>query len=52
MTFENQPDLKNRFFIDLFINSPIGIFVVQEGKFQFVNPKFQKILGYTEGELL
>ena len=52
MTLENQPDLKNRFFINLFINSPIGIFVVQEGKFQFVNPKFQKISGHTEGELL
>jgi len=52
MTFENQPDLKNRFFIDLFDNSPIGIFVVQEGKFQFVNPKFQEISGYTEAELL
>jgi len=52
MTFENQPDLKNRFFIDLFINSPIGIFVVQEGRFQFVNPKFQEISGYSEGELI
>jgi PAS domain S-box-containing protein len=52
MTTDNQPDLKNRFFINLFTNSPIGIFIVQEGKFQQVNPEFQKIAGYTEDELL
>jgi PAS domain S-box-containing protein len=52
MTLENQPDLKNKYFINLFTNSPIGIFVVQEGKFQHVNPEFQKISGYAEDELI
>lgn len=52
MSSANQPDLKNRFFINLFTNSPIGIFVVQDGKFQFANPEFQKISGYSENELI
>lgn len=52
MSLENQPDLKNRFFINLFTNSPIGIFVVQDGKFQHVNPEFQKISGFTGDELI
>ena len=52
MTIENHPDLKNRYFFNLFATSPIGIFIVQEGKFQHVNPEFQKISGYTEDELI
>ena len=33
-------------------NATAGIFIVQDGKFQFVNPEFQKYTGYTEDELL
>ena len=33
-------------------SSPIGIFVAQDGKFQFVNPQFQTHTGYSEDELL
>lgn len=33
-------------------SSPIGMYVVQSGKFQFVNPQFQQDTGYTEDELL
>ncbi len=33
-------------------SSPIGIYIVQDGKFQFVNPQFQKSCGYDEKELL
>ncbi len=33
-------------------SSPIGVYIVQDGKFQFVNPQFQKHAGYTEDELL
>jgi len=39
-------------FKSLTSSSPIGIYVVQDGKFQFVNAQFQKYAGYSEDELL
>jgi PAS domain S-box-containing protein len=51
-TTENQPDGTIKSFTDLFVGSPIGIYIVQEGKFQFVNPEFQETAGYREDELL
>jgi PAS domain S-box-containing protein len=33
-------------------NAGLGIYIVQEGNFQFVNPVFQNLTGYTEKELL
>jgi len=38
-------------FRTLFVSSPIGIFIVQDGKFQAVNPQFQNITGYSRAEL-
>jgi len=32
-------------------SSPIGIYIVQGGEYKFVNPEFQKYLGYTEEDL-
>uniref|UniRef100_A0A7C5EPD1 histidine kinase n=1 Tax=Desulfobacca acetoxidans TaxID=60893 RepID=A0A7C5EPD1_9BACT len=32
--------------------APIGIFIVQEGRFKLVNPGFQRITGFTSEELL
>jgi len=40
-------------FIKTLISSaPLGIFVVQDGKFRLVNPGFQQITGFSEEELL
>lgn len=33
-------------------NSPVGIYIVQDGKFRYVNPQVQKVLGCSENELL
>ncbi len=39
-------------FTTLASSSPVGIYIVQGGKFQFTNPQFQKYTGYSEDELL
>jgi len=52
MRTENKPDLKNSYFESIFTNSPIGIYIVQNRKFQFANPEFQQILGFHAKELL
>ncbi|MGH7791898.1 MAG: PAS domain S-box protein, partial [Thermodesulfobacteriota bacterium] len=39
-------------FRNLSNRSPIGVYIVQDGKFQFVNPQFQKYTGYDEYDLL
>jgi PAS domain S-box-containing protein len=41
-----------KLFSDLANSSQIGIYIVQDGKFVFVNPQFQKNMGFTEDELL
>jgi PAS domain S-box-containing protein len=33
-------------------DSSVGVYIVQDGKFCYVNPNFQSFTGYTEGELL
>ncbi len=33
-------------------SSPVGVYVVQNRKFQFANPQFQKYTGFNEDELL
>ena len=40
------------FFANIFINSPIGIYIVQDGKFIFMNPEFLRIGGFDEQELI
>jgi diguanylate cyclase (GGDEF)-like protein/PAS domain S-box-containing protein len=36
----------------LIINSPIGIYLVQNGRFKFVNNKFKEYTGFSDEELL
>jgi PAS domain S-box-containing protein len=36
----------------MFINSPIGVFIVQNRNFQLFNPEFQELTGYSRDELL
>lgn len=43
--------LEKDFISQLFFNSPIGIYILQNGRFRFVNPEFQNITGYDEQEL-
>ncbi|MCF8082293.1 MAG: PAS domain S-box protein [Deltaproteobacteria bacterium] len=45
-------DQDTTFFANIFFDSPIGIYMVQNGKFIFVNPEFQKISGFDEKELI
>ncbi|MBW2215645.1 MAG: PAS domain S-box protein [Deltaproteobacteria bacterium] len=51
-TLQGHFDGDAGFLTSIFINSPIGIYVVQNGKFCFANPKLQEITGYKEDELL
>ncbi len=39
-------------FAALFFSSPIGIFILQEGKFVDVNPQFERLIGFSRAELL
>jgi len=47
----DRPDLERHFVRQLFLNSPIGIYITQNGRFRFVNPEFERITGYPESEL-
>ncbi len=38
-------------FTGAFMSSPIGIYIIQDGRFRFTNPKFQEITGYSRQEL-
>ncbi len=39
-------------FMILSSNSPVGIYIVRNGKFQFLNPRVLKFTGYAEDELV
>ncbi len=38
-------------FRDITENSPLGIYLIEKGKFRYVNPRFAEIHGYGPGEL-
>ncbi|WP_338827708.1 PAS domain S-box protein [Neomoorella thermoacetica] len=37
---------------NLFTHSPIGIYIVSEGKFQLINPQFEILTGYRQDKLI
>jgi two-component system cell cycle sensor histidine kinase/response regulator CckA len=39
-------------FRTLFDKSPVGLFIIQDRKFQLINPKFLELTGYKEDEFL
>jgi predicted polyphosphate/ATP-dependent NAD kinase len=46
MDIKNQPDLKNRFIQNIFINSPIGVYIVQDGKLLLADADEQALLRF------
>ncbi len=35
-----------------FTSSPIGLYILQDGKFRFINASFERLLGYRHGSLI
>lgn len=49
---ETERERAERLYQTLVSSSPTGVYIVQEGRFVFVNPQFRKYTGFTEEELL
>lgn len=47
-----ENDQFKTFLESFFYNSPIGLYIVHEGRFELVNSEFLKSTGYTEKELI
>ncbi|MDY6974398.1 MAG: PAS domain S-box protein, partial [Thermodesulfobacteriota bacterium] len=47
-----EPNLMDEFSVALLSTSLIGIYIVQDGKFQLVNPQLERLTGYSKDELL
>lgn len=48
-SFQSQSD---DLFRSLALSSPVGIYIIQEGTFRYVNPAFERYTGYTVEELI
>ena len=49
---ERERKQAEELFRGLAANSPVGVYIVQKGKFVYTNPQFQRDSGYREDELL
>jgi diguanylate cyclase (GGDEF)-like protein/PAS domain S-box-containing protein len=47
-----EHEREKEFYKSLAISSLVGIYILRDGKFRFVNPKFQEYVGYSAGELI
>jgi diguanylate cyclase (GGDEF)-like protein/PAS domain S-box-containing protein len=47
-----EHEREKEFYKSLAISSLVGIYILRDGKFRFVNPKFQEYVGYTANELI
>ncbi len=52
MKLDYQYEIDNAILNILFMNAPIGIYILNGGRFVFVNPQFQRYTGYSRDELL
>ncbi len=50
-TPHQEMQLEQQFVSKFFNNSPIGVYIFQNNAFQFVNPEFLRITGFSEQEL-
>ena len=48
----SQPRREQELFRTLADNSPIGVYIVQDGRFRFVNYQLQECMKYTQSELI
>jgi len=49
--YESEYKNLQKLFGTLFINSPIGLYILQDGCFVTINAEFERISGYSKGEL-
>lgn len=47
-----HPEQTEELLKTIFENSPIGIYIVQDRKFRYVNPQIEKSMGYSKKELI
>jgi len=52
VTIKRERKQAEELFRGLAANSPVGVYIVQKGKFVYTNPQFQRDSGYCEDKLL
>ncbi len=50
--YSDFDSLASQMFLSMFSNSPVGVYVVEEGLFSLTNLYFQQSTGYPHGELI
>ncbi|MDD9995633.1 MAG: PAS domain-containing protein, partial [Dehalococcoidia bacterium] len=50
--YSDFDSLASQMFLSMFSNSPVGVYVVEDGMFSLTNLYFQQSTGYPHGELI